>query len=124
MWDASWWPLAVAALGVAVEIGGFGLLAFELIQTNRRAIEQTRRFVAANRNEGAMQALTVSEDDHLGGKGRIIVEGGFFGALSDELPVQEAAHVASRRIIIIGAVMTGGGAIMQFVGALGQAMNW
>ena len=113
------WANIAAAVGVTVEFVGFGILAYELVQTNRTAVADAKELAA---EKSALTRLTVWENDTKGGEGGIDIEGGALGAIMAQNQRREDQLARSTRVIRWGVGITAFGSILQVIGGIGQAM--
>lgn len=113
------WANIAAAVGVTVEFVGFGILAYELVQTNQTAVADAKELAA---EKSAFERLTLWDSDAEGGKGRTDIEGGALGAMMAQNQRREAQLAKSTRVIWCGVGFTAFGSILQVIGGIGQAM--
>jgi hypothetical protein len=113
------WANLVAAVGVTVEFVGFGVLAYELVQTNRTAVVDAKELAA---EKSAFDTLTVWDGDSKGGSGRTEIEGGALGAMMVQNRRREAQLAKSTRAIMWGVAITAFGSLLQIIGGIGQAL--
>jgi hypothetical protein len=113
------WANIAAAVGVTVEFVGFGILAYELVQTNQTAVADAKELAA---EKSAFDTLTVCENDTKRGEGGTNIEGGALGAMMAQNQRREAQLAKSTRVIWCGVGITAFGSILQVIGGIGQAM--
>jgi hypothetical protein len=113
------WPQWVGAIGIFIEFIGFAILGFELMQTNKKALDEAK-LLAAQRSLFDTLALdfgSISDPS----SGSTLVEGGILGHLIESIPRREAEAARSRTMILTGVSVSAIGVVFQIVGAFGQA---
>jgi hypothetical protein len=113
------WANLVAAAGVTVEFVGFGILAYELVQTNRTAVVDAKELAA---EKSAFSTLSLWDSDSKGGGGHTEIEGGALGAMLAQNQRREAQLAKSTRVIWWGVAITAIGSLLQVTGGIGQAL--
>lgn len=109
------WANTTAAVGVGIEFVGFGILAYELVQTNRTAVAEAKELAAQT---SAFDRMVIWD----GPKGGSDIEGGALGAMMAQNQRREAQLAKSTCIIWWGVAITAFGSLLQVIGGIGQAM--
>lgn len=113
------WPQWVGATGIFIEFIGFVVLGFELMQTNKKALDEAKLLAA---EKTLFDTLTIDEgiiSDPTSGSASVV--GGVLGLLIKSIPRREAEAARSRAMILAGIAVSGIGVVLQIVGAFGQA---
>jgi hypothetical protein len=113
------WANLAAAVGVTVEFVGFGILAYELVQTNKAAVADAKELAA---EKSAFDTLIVRDNDPKGGEAGTDIKGGALGAMMAQNRRREAQLAKSTRVIWYGVAITAFGSFLQVIGGIGQAM--
>ena len=114
------WANWLAAFGLLVEFVGFGILAYELVQTNKLAVVDTTA-IAREREDFDRIEIWDGEGNE-DGKHMVIV-GGQLGKLVEGLRTQKEHLERRTSLIFRGVVFSGIGTTLQLVAGFGQAMN-
>jgi hypothetical protein len=112
------WPQWVGATGIFIEFIGFVILGFELMQTNKKSLDEAKLLAA---EKTLFDTLTIDAgiiSDPSSGSAR--VSGGALGLLVESIPRREAEAARSRAMILAGVAVSGIGVVLQIVGAFGQ----
>jgi hypothetical protein len=107
------------ALGVLIEFVGFIVLGYELLQTNRTALEEAKRLAS---QKSLFDSLVIDAgiiSDPASGSAK--VQGGLLGYLVESIPRREIEVARSRKMIVGGIAISGIGVVLQIAGAFGQA---
>jgi hypothetical protein len=113
------WANWFSALGNIVEIGGFIVLAKELMGTNTAAIMENS---ALRAKMPVADRIIVCDGDGEEESG-IYVEGGLFEKLIENINRRQAELTVSKRLIFHGLALTGVGVVIQTAGSIGQALG-
>jgi hypothetical protein len=114
------WTNWTAAAGVGIEFMGFGILAYELVETNRSAVGEAKDLAA---EKELFETFTLSDGIDETGRSQTFVEGGVLGAMVNNLRRREKQLARSTNVIAWGVGVTALGAILQIVAAVAQALE-
>lgn len=114
------WSNWVAAFGLLIEFIGFGILAYELVQTNKLAVVDTST-IAQEREDFDRIEIWDGEGNEVGK--HMVIVGGQLGKLIEGLRAQKEHLERRTSLILRGVVCSGIGTILQLVAGFGQAIN-
>ncbi|WP_147407833.1 hypothetical protein [Rhodopseudomonas palustris] len=115
------WVSWVGAAGNAIELVGFGILAWDLSHTNRSSIDDANAMIG---EADAFEAVVISDGDRSDPPGtpRTEIIGGKLGRFQDGFSASLSALEVSRRRILFGVLVTAAGAALQTFSAIWQAL--
>ncbi len=115
------WVSWVGAVGNAIELVGFGILAWELSQTNRSSIADAKAMVSEVNAFERMEVWDLEPNDPPGTP-TVRLIGGKLGLVLDKVTTSLVALEGSWKLIVRGVWITAIGAGLQTFSAFWQAV--
>jgi len=113
------WQLWAGLIGIVLEFVGLLLLAYELVQTNKNGLAEATLLAE---QKSLFNTLLIDEGTFsVPDSGKVDVQGGIIGYLLARIPVRQQELSRSRRIIVIGVLISGTGVVFQIGAGIIQA---
>lgn len=109
------WTKVLSVLGIAIELGGFYVLARELLRTNADVVAYAKMLGSETTTA---DTIVVSAPDFPGERGSISFTGGQVGSLGPAAAKLAAQVIEGARMTWLGLGLTAAGVVFQFFGTL------